>query len=179
MFALNWSISGSSLALQLLCFWTKESDAHVPRHRINLHKIARTAVEAWHYAATPHTSVGRENIERSTQSSKHIYLWICILKPRSPLPDVDDDVLSFRLEDTGWWAQLYWQGAVGGQAMSCGEVKGCEGWPGWDRSAACRLFLLVHICIPVFLIAAGYFTAIASAVYGISNQNIEAGWSWL
>ena len=43
------------------------------------------------------------------------------------------------------------------------------------EAIAFRLFLLVHIGIPVFLVAAGYLTAIASAIYGISNQNIEAG----
>lgn len=72
-----------------------------------------------------HTRVWEENkFKRHMQSSKHICLWICILKPRNLLPDVDGYVLSFRLEDTGWWVQLYWQGAVGGQAMSCGWSEG-------------------------------------------------------
>ncbi|CAL1137706.1 unnamed protein product [Cladocopium goreaui] len=47
------------------------------------------------------------------------------------------------------------------------------------KKAMHMLFLLVHICIPVFLIAAGYFTAIASAIYGISNQNIEEVAHWI
>jgi len=38
-----------------------------------------------------------------------------------------------------------------------------------------RLLLLGRIGVPVFLVAAAYLTAIASAIYGISNQNVEAG----
>lgn len=41
------------------------------------------------------------------------------------------------------------------------------------------LLLLGRIGVPVFLVAAAYLTAIASAIYGISNQNVEEVAHWI
>ena len=37
-----------------------------------------------------------------------------------------------------------------------------------------RFNLFIHIGSPVFFISAGYLTAIASAMYAISNRKVEA-----